>query len=140
MKKLIIILLTITATIAYCVRDHKYYEAILESSDLSDIKEKRSELNQQQRDLKSDLEKLNAYIESHEKDERPALVTAEVVSDTIFKHYVEVQGNVQTDQNVVLNAEYSGVLTNIFVKEGQQVSKGQRLAKIDDGGQIGRAS
>ena len=134
MKKLIIILLTITATLASCGGDHKSVDAILESGDLSAIKEKRSELNQQQRDLKSDLEKLNAYIESHEKDERPALVTAEVVSDTIFKHYVEVQGNVETDQNVVLNAEYSGVLTNIFVKEGQRVSKGQRLAKIDDGG------
>lgn len=134
MKKLIIILLTITATLASCGDDHKSVDAILESGDLSAIKEKRSELNQQQRDLKSDLEKLNAYIESHEKDERPALVTAEVVSDTIFKHYVEVQGNVETDQNVVLNAEYSGVLTNIFVKEGQRVSKGQRLGKIDDGG------
>lgn len=35
---------------------------------------------------------------------------------------------------MVLNAEYSGVLTDIYVKEGQRVSKGQRLAKIDDGG------
>ncbi|HBL80097.1 MAG TPA: efflux RND transporter periplasmic adaptor subunit, partial [Aequorivita sp.] len=44
------------------------------------------------------------------------------------------QGNVNTDQNIVLYAEYTGVLTQLYVKEGQRVAKGQRLAKIDDGG------
>lgn len=133
MKKSILFLI-ILATLASCSGDKKSVDAIIDSGDLSAVKAKRTELNQQQRDLKSDLDKLNEYIDSHEKEERPTLITAEIIKDTIFKHFVEVQGNVETDQNVVLNAEYSGVLTNIYVKEGQKVSKGQRLAKIDDGG------
>lgn len=133
MKKLFLLIIFI-ATLVSCGGDKKTTDAVIESGDLSAIKSKRTELNQQQRDLKAQIDKLNEYIDSHEKNERPALITAEVVKDTIFKHFVEVQGNVETDQNIVLNAEYSGVLTNIYVKEGQRVSRGQRLAKIDDGG------
>ncbi|WP_310991527.1 efflux RND transporter periplasmic adaptor subunit [Aequorivita marina] len=133
MKKITLLLITLV-TLASCGNDKKSVDAIIDSGDLSAVKSKRTELNQQQRDLKSDIDKLNAYIDSHEKRERPALITAQVIKDTLFKHYVEVQGNVETNQNVVLNAEYSGILTKVYVKEGQQVSKGQRLAKIDDGG------
>ncbi|MBB6679978.1 efflux RND transporter periplasmic adaptor subunit [Aequorivita sp. 609] len=133
MKKTFLLIIFI-ATLVSCGGDQKSVDSLIESGDLSAIKTKRTELNQQQRDLKAEIDKLNEYIDSHEKKERPALITAEVIKDTVFKHYVEVQGNVETDQNVVLNAEYSGVLTNIYVKEGQRVSKGQRLAKIDDGG------
>ncbi len=133
MKKVILILITLI-TLASCGGDNQSVDAVIDSGDMSAVKAKRAELNNQQRELKSEIDKLNQYIEKHEKKDRPALVTAEIIKDTLFKHFVEVQGNVETDQNVVLNAEYSGVLTNIYVKEGQRVSKGQRLAKIDDGG------
>lgn len=133
MKKSLLLLITLI-TLVSCGGDNKSVDAVLGSGDLSAIKAKRTELNEKQRQLKTELDKLNQYIDSHEKEERPTLITAEVIKDTIFKHFVEVQGNVETDQNIVLNAEYSGVLTNIYVKEGQKVSKGQRLAKIDDGG------
>src|SRR5690606_29481166 len=126
MKKSILFLITLI-TLASCGGDNKSVDAVIDSKDMAAVKAKRAELNKQQRELK-------AYIDENEKKERPALITAEVIKDTLFKHYVEVQGNVETDQNVVLNAEYSGVLTNVYVKEGQRVSKGQRLAKIDDGG------
>lgn len=133
MKKALLLLITL-AVFTSCGGDKKSVDSIIESGDLSEIKTKRTELNQQQRDLKAEIDKLNQYIDSHEKNERPALITAKAIKDTVFKHFVEVQGNVETDQNVVLHAEYSGVLTSIYVKEGQRVSKGQRLAKIDDGG------
>ncbi len=133
MKKSILLLILI-ATMVSCGGDSISVDAIIDSNDMAVVKSKRADLNKQQRELKSDIDKLNEYIDTHEKKDRPALITAEVIQDSIFKHYVEVQGNVETNQNVVLNAEYSGVLTTIYVKEGQQVSKGQRLAKIDDGG------
>lgn len=133
MKKSLFLLILL-ATLVSCGGDTKSVDAIISSDNMEAVKTKRAELNKQQRDLKADIDKLNEYIDTHEKKERPALITAEVINDTIFKHFVEVQGNVHTDQNVVLNAEYSGVLTNVYVKAGQRVSKGQRLAKIDDGG------
>ncbi len=133
MKKSILLLITLI-TLASCGGDNKSVDAVIDSKDMTAVKAKRAELNKQQRELKAEIDKLNEFIDANEKKERPALITAEVIKDSIFKHYVEVQGNVETDQNVVLNAEYSGVLTNVYVKEGQRVSKGQRLAKIDDGG------
>ncbi len=133
MKKSILLLITLI-TLASCGGDNKSVDAVIGSKDMVAVKAKRAELNKQQRKLKADIDKLNAFIDENENKDRPVLITAEVIKDSIFKHYVEVQGNVETDQNVVLNAEYSGVLTNVYVKEGQRVSKGQRLARIDDGG------
>jgi RND family efflux transporter MFP subunit len=41
------------------------------------------------------------------------------------------KGTVEAEQSVELYPERSGTITSIFVKEGQQVSKGQNLAQID---------
>lgn len=133
MKKSIFLLI-LAAVLVSCGSDNNSVDAIINNNDLNAAKDKRKELNDQYRELKVSIDKLNAFIDSHEKEERPALVTAEVINDTIFKHFIAVQGNVETDQNVVLHAEYSGILTHIYVKEGQSVHKGQQLAKIDDGG------
>ncbi|WP_321539884.1 efflux RND transporter periplasmic adaptor subunit [Flavobacterium piscinae] len=56
------------------------------------------------------------------------------LKDTLFNHYIEIQGNVETKENIVISPEYSGILTQLYVKAGQKVSKGQLLARIDDGG------
>ncbi len=133
MKKLIYIL-TITLLVISCGGKTDSVDSLLEEGDLKAIKAKKGELNQQQKLLREDIDKLNAYIQSEEKDDKAVLVTTQVVKDTTFKHFVEVQGNVETDQNILLYPEYSGVLTRIYVKQGQKVTKGQRLALIDDGG------
>lgn len=132
MKK--ISLLSFLVILLACADDRKDVDTILNSEDITAILKKRDEINEKQRLLKSDLDKINQYLETIERKESAALVTVDIVKDTVFKHYIEVRGNVETDQNILLNAEFSGILTDIFVKEGQQVSKGQQLAKIDDGG------
>ena len=45
-----------------------------------------------------------------------------------------MQGSVTTKDLLVIYPEFTGTLTNVYVKEGQVVKKGQLLAKIDDGG------
>jgi RND family efflux transporter MFP subunit len=62
------------------------------------------------------------------------LVTAFKVKQKRFDHYLELQGSVATKQNLILYSEFSGSLTKVLVVEGQNVSKGQLLASIDDGG------
>jgi multidrug efflux pump subunit AcrA (membrane-fusion protein) len=59
-------------------------------------------------------------------------VTVEEVRDTLFEHYIDVQGSVDARENVNVSARVPGVITAIFVREGQQVTKGQTLAQIDD--------
>jgi len=133
MKKLIFIL-TITLFVFSCGGKSESVNSLLEGGDLKAIKAKKEELNLQQKSLREDIDKLNAYIQGEEKDDKAVLVTTQVVKDTVFNHFIEVQGNVETDQNIILYPEYSGVLTRVYVKPGQKVSKGQRLASIDDGG------
>jgi len=59
------------------------------------------------------------------------LVTATTIRIEDFAHKVEVPGTVETDLNALINAEASGVITKIHIKEGQKVTKGQALISID---------
>ena len=48
-----------------------------------------------------------------------------------FKHEIRVQGSVETDKDVLLGAEMGGLITEVNVKEGQNVSAGQVIAIVD---------
>jgi RND family efflux transporter MFP subunit len=48
-----------------------------------------------------------------------------------FKHYIEVQGKIDGEENVSVSAEAMGVIKSVNVKAGQTVKKGQVLAEID---------
>ena len=117
-----------------CGGKEESVEQIIENGDITAMRAKKTELVNEQNAIKANIDSLNAAIDKLDVKKKAALVTAVTLQDTLFKHYFEVQGNVDTDQNIVLYAEYTGVLTQLYVKEGQRVAKGQRLAKIDDGG------
>lgn len=59
-------------------------------------------------------------------------VTVTAITDTIFEHYIDVQGSVDARENVNVSARVPGVITGIFVREGQAVKQGQTLAQVDD--------
>jgi len=44
---------------------------------------------------------------------------------------IRVQGNVETDKDVLVNAEMSGIITSINVKAGQKVCQGTVIATVD---------
>ncbi len=48
-----------------------------------------------------------------------------------FEHKIQVQGNVETDKDIMLNAEMGGTITRIHVREGQSVRAGQVLVSLD---------
>jgi RND family efflux transporter MFP subunit len=54
------------------------------------------------------------------------------LKESVFKNYLEIQGKIDAEENIQVNPEAQGVVTAVFVKIGQQVSKGQVLAQIDD--------
>lgn len=76
----------------------------------------------------------DAAISSLDTIKKYPLVTAFQVKTNNFNHFLELQGSVATKQNLILYPEFSGLLTKVYVKEGQKVTKGQLLASIDDGG------
>ena len=133
MKK-IFLLIAITALTISCGGDSKSIESIIESKDLNKIREKRNELVTEQNALASKLKIIDASIASLDTIKKYPLVTAFQVKTNNFNHFLELQGSVATKQNLILYPEYSGLLTKVFVEEGQKVTKGQLLATIDDGG------
>jgi membrane fusion protein, multidrug efflux system len=48
-----------------------------------------------------------------------------------FAHFIEVQGTVETDQNINVMPEMQGIIKSVLVKEGQSVSAGQVIATVD---------
>ena len=134
MKKTHLILLTSMVLFSCGNKEETTVESVIESGQLSQIRAKKSELHEKQQDLKQKIALLDAEIEKLDTLDNLSLVSAEKLTDTLFKHYIEIQGNVETDQNIIIYPEFSGVLEKIYVQEGQKVSKGQLLATIDDGG------
>jgi RND family efflux transporter MFP subunit len=106
---------------------------LIEEGDLSKLRERRDALNEDQKSLTTQIQSLDAAIQKLEPDQG-ALISVQTVKDTLFKHYIEIQGDVKTNENVIVYPEYQGTLTRVYVKEGQRVRKGQILGKIDDGG------
>lgn len=109
-------------------------EALIEKGDLKELRLKRSEVITQADVLSKELKKIDDAISALDQNHKETLITTFQAKDTVFKHYLELQAAVQTKENIVVNAEFGGILMQIYVKEGQRVSKGQSLGKIDDGG------
>ncbi len=107
---------------------------LIPSGDLQALRAKKSELSEKQRVLESEIKKLDSAIGSLSGQENLPLVTTIVANPQKFDHYLDLQGDVQTKQNVLIYPEMQGVLQKVYVKDGQKVSKGQLLATIDDGG------
>lgn len=59
--------------------------------------------------------------------------TVEIISLQIqvFNNFVEVQGKVDADENISINAEMPGTVSKVNVQLGDQVSTGQVLAELD---------
>lgn len=109
-------------------------ENIIENGDLSEIRAKKAELSSQQSELSSKIAQLDAAIKKLDDNNEFTLVSVSKVSDSLFKHYVELPGDVETKQNITIYPEFSGILRSVNVNEGDKVQKGQVLARIDDGG------
>jgi len=134
MKKLIYISI-VSLLLAACGGDkNNSTEAALESNDIETIQKKRDELTTQQQEIHTKLKELDHKLAELNPEKNVPLITTFTAKAETFNHYLELQGSVETKQNVVINAEIGGILQQIYVKEGQKVSKGQLLARIDDGG------
>ncbi len=107
----------------------------LENKDEKALTDLKKEIKTQQEQLKSLESKIQKEITSTQVDQTNyTLITARQIKTDTFKHFFNLQGNVKTDQNILIYPEFSGELEKIYVKEGDKVKKGQILAKIDDGG------
>jgi membrane fusion protein (multidrug efflux system) len=93
--------------------------------------------------MKADYEKLGNKIIDLENELKQEGVSTDTkhltkltyleIQKSVFNHYIEVQGKIDGEDNVIATSKAVGVITKIFVKEGDNVKKGQILAEIDAG-------
>ena len=84
--------------------------------------------------LQADVTKIEEALATLDVKKDEALVSIMTVKDTVFNHYLDIQGSVDTKENILVQPEFSGTLLSLTVKAGDHVTKGQVLGRIDDGG------
>ncbi|SDT86862.1 RND family efflux transporter, MFP subunit [Polaribacter sp. Hel1_33_78] len=109
-------------------------ESLVSTGTLTELKEKKKEIASNLESINKDLEAINRAISKKDTVKKLPLITTFTTKTEVFNHYLEIQGNVKTKQNILVYPEIPGILRKILIKEGQRVSKGQLLAVIDDGG------
>ncbi|NIJ44423.1 RND family efflux transporter MFP subunit [Wenyingzhuangia heitensis] len=127
MKKILTLTGIATILLVACQSKTTSTADIIASSDLKEIKAKRISLLAEIQSLETAISKLDTV-------KKLALVSTSKIKATDFYHTFEVQGNVETKQNILIQPEFSGNLKELLVKEGQKVTKGQIIAIIDDAG------
>lgn len=133
--KEILPLLIMILLLASCGNGNKQsVDAVIASKNLESIRTKKAELVSEQNSIKQEIKKLDIVIAELDDRKKIPLVTTFKLKESDFKHFLDLQGNVTTKDLIMIYPEYSGVLTNVYVREGQKVRKGEILAKIDDGG------
>ena len=120
--------------ICACAGDSKTVEDVIETGNITEIRALKKDISAMQYSIKMQLAELDAAIAKLDTVKKNPLVTTFKAKSELFNHYVELQGNVMTKKNVLVYTEMGGLLTNVYVKEGQSVKKGEILARIDDGG------
>ncbi|HKZ38802.1 MAG TPA: efflux RND transporter periplasmic adaptor subunit [Chryseolinea sp.] len=101
-----------------------------------DKKEQLEKLKKQQADISKQVQQLEKEMIKENPDSvsvRSKDVAVTQVAAGKFDHYVQTQGHIDAEDNIAVSPKSPGVITNVFVNEGQQVSRGQLLAQIDNG-------
>ena len=133
MKQLILILTILT--IVSC-NDKKEIDTnkLIENKDISALEQKRYELVNQIDFLQKDLNTVISALNRLDSSKKRVFVTVMAVKTSKIKNKISLQSIIKTDQNIVLQPEFTGPISNIKVVEGQSVNKGDVLMIVDDGG------
>ena len=96
---------------------------------LADLKKQLAEINSQIKTLESEIA---ANGGDSTKAETGTSVAVQVLKNQLFQHFVEVQGKIEAEENVAVSSEMPGVVTKVYVKAGESVTKGQPLAELNN--------
>ncbi|MBB5394417.1 efflux RND transporter periplasmic adaptor subunit [Mucilaginibacter sp. AK015] len=94
-----------------------------------DKKAELADLQKQQSEINNKIAKLQAEIGT------PDVVTEVNVAEVKtgpFVNYVQIQGKIDAQDNVTAYSIVPGTITNIYVRVGEHVTKGQLLVQLDN--------
>ena len=127
--KQILYITAITLFLVSCSNTNKTenIDDLIKSKNIKSLQERKAT-------LQAYITKIEDALATLDVKKEEALVSVMTLKDTLFNHYLEVQGNVDTKENILVQPEFSGTLTSLTVKAGQKVAKGQILGRVDDAG------
>jgi len=98
---------------------------------ISKLESKKAKLQEQIAKIDKQITQVKSELDTTENI-RLVPVNVEQVKKRKFQNNFTVQGNVTSDNNIQVPAEYSGIINVIHYKEGDYVRKGTVLAEIDN--------
>jgi membrane fusion protein (multidrug efflux system) len=102
----------------------------------SDKKAELAKLKAEQATTQSKIAALEAEIAKEGTDTTATVRTKDVgvtaLAPKRFEYYVQTQGAIESEENIQVSAKSAGIITQVFVREGDVVTKGQTLAQIDN--------
>jgi RND family efflux transporter MFP subunit len=107
--------------------------AILTACGNSDPAAQLEKLKAQRAEIDAKITELEGQVNAGQPAETKAkeVLAASIVTQE-FKHYIDVQGVVDAESQAAIQPQMPGVITKIYVNEGQNVSKGQILGEVDN--------
>ena len=96
---------------------------------LSSLKEQAAGLQNEIKKLEDEIASLDTTLAEEGKVKQVLLTT---VGSSEFRHFVSVQGMLESEENLMVSAKMPGMVRDIRVREGDVVQKGQVLASLDD--------
>ncbi len=97
-------------------------------------KAKLEQLKSQVIALQTEIQTLESELKSDggAPTGKSAKVKTGKIESGVFTHYIEVQGKVDSEQNILVSPKTAGTIIKVLVKKGDQVKAGQLLVQIDD--------
>jgi membrane fusion protein, multidrug efflux system len=125
MKQLNKIILVATLMVMACGKKEEGDK----KTQLEALKKQKETIEVQIKDLETAISKEGGVVVP--VDANIKTVKVEPVALQTFTHFVEIQGKVDTDKNILVSSEANGNLLNVFANRGDLVKKGQVLASVD---------
>jgi membrane fusion protein, multidrug efflux system len=93
-------------------------------------------LKEEQASLAKEIAKLEKEVAAENpgaaSKARAKEVAVAVLETRRFDHYIQTQGRIESESDIMVSSKAMGVVTQVLVNEGDQVTKGQTLAQIDN--------
>lgn len=95
---------------------------------LAEMKSQHARLSNEIRKLEQEIAKENPGTDEPKSKE----VAVKELTPRPFDYFVQTQGSVEAVDNILVSARTGGIISQVMVKEGDVVRKGQVLAQIDN--------
>ena len=96
-------------------------------AELDRLEAQREALDKRIEQLRAEISRANGPA----AEEPLAYVRGVEVQPSLFRHFIQVQGTVESDNNILIPAQSSGVVKRLYVRQGDRVTEGQLLAELD---------